>query len=99
MLKGSYINILSNKTRTVSYIEVTSNLESPVHDHKNGNGSQFTRRYKCHDLVYYKFYDHIMSAIEREKVLKRWNRKWKEQFILAFNPKLEDLWNDIQGFN
>ena len=40
-----------------------------------------------------------MSAIEREKVLKRWNRKWKEQFILAFNPKLEDLWNDIQGFN
>ena len=99
MSKGGYTYIMSNKTRTVLYIGVTSDLESRVYQHKHDQGSKFTTKYRCHDLIYYEFFNHIGSAIEREKVLKSWNRKWKEELILAFNPKLKDLWYQIEGFN
>ena len=99
MPKGGYIYIVSNKSRTVLYIGVTSDLESRVYEHRNGQGSKFTAKYKCEDIIYYEVFDDIESAIEREKVLKKWNRRWKEELITAFNPKLLDLWDKIEGFN
>ena len=99
MPKGGYVYIMSNKTRTVLYIGVTSDLESRVYQHKNGEGSKFTKLYRCYFLVYYEVFDHIESAIAREKVLKKWNRRWKEELITAFNPKLRDSWEEIDGFN
>lgn len=99
MPKGGYVYIMSNKLRTVLYIGVTSDLETRVFQHKTGIGSNFTEKYQCHDIIYYEIFDHIESAIAREKVLKRWNRTWKEHLIKGFNPQLRDLWNDIEGFN
>ena len=90
---------MSNKNRTVLYIGVTSDLEARVQQHKDGEGSAYTKKYKCHDLVYYEVFDDIESAIEREKVLKKWNRRWKEELITASNPQLKDLWNEIGRFN
>ena len=90
---------MSNKARTVLYIGVTSDLESRVYQHRNGEGSKFTKLYRCYFLVYYEVFDHIESAIAREKVLKKWNRRWKEELITAFNPKLRDLWEEVGGFN
>ncbi len=99
MQKSGYVYIMSNKLRTTLYIGVTSDLETRVYQHRAGEGSKFTKVYNCHDLIYYEIYDEIESAIAREKVLKRWNRRWKEDLIKEFNPRLKDLWNDIQGFN
>jgi len=99
MPKGGYIYIMSNKKRTTLYIGVTSDLEERVYQHRNGEGSKFTIKYKCHHLVYYEIFDAIESAISREKVLKKWNRRWKEELITAFNPQLHDLWDKIEGFN
>ena len=69
--KGGYVYLVSNKKRTVLYIGVTSNLYSRVYEHKNGNGSSFTKKYKCTDLLYYHFYPTIVEAIEQEKQLKK----------------------------
>ena len=99
MAKGGYTYIMSNKTRTALYIGVTSDLEERVYQHRNNEGSKFTIKYGCHDLVYYEVFDDIESAIVREKVLKKWNRKWKEELVTAFNPQLHDLWDQIEGFN
>lgn len=99
MSKGGYVYIMSNKSRVVLYIGVTSDLETRVYQHKNGLGSEFTKKYNCVDLIYYEVFDHIESAIEREKLLKRWNRRWKEELITAFNPKLRDLSDRIEGFH
>ena len=99
MAKGGYIYIMSNKLRTTLYTGVTSDLETRVYQHRNGEGSKFTTKYKCKHLIYYEVFGDIESAIEREKVLKRWNRTWKEELIKGFNPQLRDLWDKIQGFN
>ena len=99
MSKGGYVYIMSNKTRTVLYIGVTSDLETRVYQHRKGIGSKFTQRYQCKYLIYFELFDHIESAIAREKVLKKWNRKWKEELITSSNPKLRDLWDKIEGYN
>lgn len=77
--KGGYVYIVSNKNRTVYYIGVTSNLYARVYEHRNGKGSTFTNRYNCTDLIYYKFFDHIESAIEREKQIKNGSVRGKKE--------------------
>jgi putative endonuclease len=74
--KGGYIYILSNKNRNVLYIGVTNDLYTRITWHKSGEGSAFTKKYNCTDLLYYEFFESIEAAIDREKVLKKWNRSW-----------------------
>jgi putative endonuclease len=37
------------------------------------------------------------AAIEREKRMKKWNRRWKIELIEKNNPEWRDLWNEIAG--
>ena len=52
-LTNAFIYIMSNKNITTFYIGVTNDLERRVKEHKNGNGSEFTSKYKLTHLVYY----------------------------------------------
>ena len=89
--KGGYVYIISNKSRTVLYIGVTSNLFHRIYEHKEGTASVFTKKYNCTDLLYYKFFENIEAAISREKKMKKWNRDGKDKLIREFNPNLVDL--------
>ncbi len=93
--KGGYTYILTNKNKTVLYIGVTSDLNARIIEHRMGIGSKFTKKYNCHYLIYYEFHEHIATAIHREKRLKKWNRKWKEELIDSFNPTWSDLYNEV----
>ena len=42
-------------------------------------------------LVYFEQTDNIQSALQREKQLKKWNRKWKLNLIEKMNPDWKDL--------
>ena len=97
-VRGGYIYIMSNKARTVLYIEITSNLFSRVYEHKNEEGSVFTKKYNCTDLIYYECFDYIEEAITREKQLKKWKRSWKDRLIKKMNPILRDLSDEIADF-
>ena len=88
---------MANKTRTVLYVGVTSNLSARVQEHENGTGSKFTSTYNCHDLIYYKFFPLIAEAIEEEKKIKNWPRKWKEELISSFNNKLRKLNEEVNN--
>ena len=55
----------------------------------------FTDKYKVHHLVYYETTGDIESAIQREKQLKKWNRKWKLELIEKMNPEWNDLTDSI----
>lgn len=93
--KQYFIYILSNFTRTVIYIGVTNNLVRRVWEHKNDLVKSFTKKYKAHYLLYYEVFDSPQEAIEREKQIKSWSRKRKDQLIIQFNPKLEDLFASL----
>lgn len=86
---------MSNKYRTVLYIGVTGDLNTRVIEHKSGNGSAFTKKYNCTDILYYEIYDSIEDAIHREKCLKKYKREWKENLIRKFNPGMKDLFDKI----
>lgn len=93
--KGGYIYIQSNFTRSTLYIGVTANLSERSYQHKIGEGSNFTTKFKCTDLIYYEFYESIEEAILREKQLKKWNREWKINLIKEKNPELKDLFDEV----
>jgi putative endonuclease len=85
---------MSNFKRTVLYIGVTNDIRLRVLQHKNGEGSVFTSKYKCHYLLFFEEYFQIDEAISREKQLKNWHRKWKDELIKTQNPELRDLAED-----
>ena len=95
-MKGRFIYIMSNNRRTTFYIGVTSNLKVRIADHKNGIGSEFTKKYKLKDLVYYEDFPDIYQAIDREKQLKKWHRQWKINLIKSKNPEMIDLFWEIR---
>ena len=93
-LTNAFIYIMSNKNITTFYIGVTNDLERRVKEHKNGNGSEFTSKYKLTHLVYYEMISDINKAIQREKQLKNWHRKWKIDLIKELNSEMLDLAED-----
>jgi putative endonuclease len=62
-----------------------------VQEHKHGIFDGFTKKYKIHNLVYYESTSDIHSALNREKQLKNWHRKWKLDLIEKDNPNWHDL--------
>ena len=93
--KQGFTYIMTNKYRTTFYIGVTSDLEVRVWKHINNEVSEFVKRYKLYDLVYYERHERIMDAIDREKQLKNWHKDWKINLIKSVNPEMKDLKGDI----
>jgi putative endonuclease len=86
-----YVYILASGRNGVLYTGVTNALAQRVQQHRDGDGSAFTRRYNITRLVYAAPFDDIEAAIAHEKRLKRWRRAWKVQLIEAENPYWADL--------
>jgi putative endonuclease len=55
----------------------------------------FTKRYRVHDLEFFEAHNDIRLAIQREKQLKKWNRKWKIDLIEKSNPAWNDLYSTL----
>jgi putative endonuclease len=85
MFGSNHVYIITNYNRTTLYIGVTSNLRERLGQHAAGE-SKFSNKYKCKYLIYYEHFPLIVEAIDREKQLKRWSRKKKEQLITTMNP-------------
>ena len=91
-----FVYILTNRNHTVLYTGVTRDLLRRVFEHKNNaDPNSFTAKYKVHKLIYFEETCDIDSAIEREKQIKSWKRKKKNQLINGFNPCWKDLYDSI----
>src|SRR4051812_20044730 len=88
-MRQFYVYVLSSKSR-VLYIGVTNNLELRVWAHRNGF-SEFTSKYKVNRLVYYEVFEDPVSAIRREKRLKKLYRRDKVALIEKDNPAWDDF--------
>ncbi len=86
-----YVYILSNFTNTTLYIGVTNDLQRRIYEHKSKLIEGFSEKYNVDRLVYFEETTDIQSAIQREKNLKKWNRKWKNELIEKVNPEYKDL--------
>ena len=95
MTKQPAVYILASKRNGTLYIGVTSDLQKRAWEHKNDLVEGFTKRYGVHRLVYYELHQDMVSAISREKQMKKWNRAWKLELIERQNPGWRDLWEGI----
>jgi putative endonuclease len=55
----------------------------------------FTKEHGVKMLVYYEQHATAIAAIQRDKNIKHWSRKWKIDLIRSMNPDWLDLWGDI----
>ena len=88
------VYILSNWCDSVLYIGVTGNLPRRLYEHRNGLVDGFTKQYNVHKLVYFESTSYVYSAISREKQLKKWSRRKKNDLIAQMNPEWKDLSKD-----
>ena len=91
-----YVYILTNKGHSVLYTGVTNNLERRLYEHRNHLVPGFTDRYNVNKLVYFEYGNDVRSAIEREKQIKGWTRKRKEDLINTINPEWKDLGKEME---
>ena len=93
-----YVYILANNTRTTIYTGVTNDLIRRVYEHKqHSDPTSFTAKYDVTRLVYFDSTPDVRSAIQREKQIKGWNRKRKNELISGMNPTWKDLYESILG--
>ena len=90
-----YVYIMASQRNGTLYVGVTNDLVRRVYEHREGVADGFSRRHDVKTLVFFKVHESIESAIEREKRLKRWQRRWKLEVIERDNPTWRDLWEDI----
>jgi putative endonuclease len=95
MNKQPAVYILASKSNGTLYIGVTSNLVKRIWEHRNNLVEGFTERYGVHNLVWYESHESMESAIQREKQLKEWNRRWKVRLIEGANPNWKDLYHTL----
>jgi putative endonuclease len=91
MEKTFYVYMLASARNGTLYIGVTSDLTKRVWQHKEGIVDGFTKKYAIKQLVWYEQHNDALSAITREKQLKKWERAWKINLIQQANPHWRDL--------
>jgi len=89
--KEYIVYMMASRKGGAFYVGLTNNLEARVLEHKENRGSQHVTKYKIYTLVYYEALDDINNAIDWEKRLKRWRRKWKNKLVEERNPDWQDL--------
>ena len=95
MAKQYFIYILTNWNNKVIYTGVTNNLVRRVYEHKNKLLDGFTKKYNLSKLVYFEQSNDIISAIAREKEIKKWRREKKNKLVESMNPSWKDLPNEF----
>ena len=90
-MKTYWVYIMQSANGRALYTGVTNNLDRRVKEHKEGRGSVFTAKYKCHKLVYYEDFGLIDQEIVREKEIKKLSKAEKERLKDRLNPERKDL--------
>ena len=99
MEKQPAVYLLASGRNGTLYTGVTANLVARTWQHREHVIEGFGSRYDTTRLVWYELHGAMESAIEREKRIKKWRRRWKIDLIEAANPYWRDLWPEILGSN
>ena len=89
------VYMMASRSGGAIYVGETSDLVQRVWQHKSGFVDGHTKQYNIKNLVWYEVHDTMVSAITREKVLKRWKQAWKLRLIAEINPTWRDLYAEV----
>jgi putative endonuclease len=92
-----YVYLLASKKHGTLYLGVTNDLVRRIHEHRTKVTGGFTARYDVGKLVWFEIYDDAITAIAREKELKKWRRDWKIRLIEEQNPGWVDPYPGISN--
>jgi len=90
-MKTYFVYILASQKYGTLYIGVTNNISKRIYEHKTKSLPGFTSHYNVTQLVHIEQYVDIVTAISREKQLKRWRRQYKIDLINKHNNTWADL--------
>ncbi len=90
-----YVYLLASKKNGTLYLGVTNDIVRRGFEHRAKVIDGFTKRYGVDKLVWFEIYDDAITAITREKELKKWRRTWKVRLIEEGNPEWIDLYPEI----
>ncbi len=89
------IYILTNPVNSVLYVGMSTDIAGRIWTHKEKIVDGFAKKYNCTKLVYYEAAPDKLSALEREKQIKKYSRFKKEQLVISTNPSWNDLSNEM----
>ncbi len=87
-----YVYLMASRKHGTCYVGVTNNLTRRAYEHRTSAFAGFTSRYH---IVWFEFHDDPLTAIAREKEIKKWRREWKINLIERANPEWIDLFETI----
>lgn len=91
------VYLLASKRYGTLYLGASIDLVRRTHQHRQGEGAVFTRKYGVTRLVWYELHELASMARAREAAIKKWRRDWKIALIEKDNPDWIDLWPVITG--
>ena len=71
---SGWVYMMAYRYRGAIYTGVTADLPARTLAHREDRGSRFCAQYGLKRLVYAEEHDDIVSAIAREKAVKKWRR-------------------------
>lgn len=86
-----FVYILASRPNGAIYVGSTNDLRRRVEQHLSGAVQSHTRRYGIKTLVWFEMHETLEPSLVRERSIKRWHRRWKNELIEAYNP----LWRDV----
>lgn len=90
-----YVYLLASRKDGALYVGVTNDLVRRAYEHRTKAVPGFTSKYNIAKLVWFEIHDNPISAITREKEIKKWRRAWKVALIERDNPGWDDLFETI----
>jgi len=89
--RSYFVYIMASKPYGTLYVGVTNDVARRAYQHREGLIDGFTKKYGVKALVYFEVFPTALSAIHREKRIKKWTRAQKITLIMAENPRWDDL--------
>ena len=90
-----YVYLMASRKHGTLYVGVTNNLIRRAYEHRTNSFRGFTAQYQVHLLVWFEPYDDALTAIAREKEIKKWRRASKVNLIERTNPEWVDLFETL----
>ena len=90
-----YVYLLASRKHGTLYVGKSNDLVRRVYEHKAKAVPGFTSRYGVNRLVWFERYEDPVSAITREKDIKKWQRDWKIRLIEKHNPDWLDRYDMV----